>query len=301
MQFLAAYIMKGRMQAILVATTLALLSMRLPPLSIVSSAAVALWTLRNGAKDGLTVLAGSAIASAVLSMLVLGVYQIGLSYSLVLWLPVWLIAIILRETRQMILAVEVAVLLGVAGVLGFFWYQPEPALFWHGLMGTLLQPVIAAQPEVADSVRQYIDAVSHFMTGFIATGSVFGLLFGLFLARWLQAGLYNPGGFRSEYLNLKGHMPLALASVVILAVAGLTDGLISEIAWNILVVLLVLYTFTGTAVLHCLIATSNASRYLLPLFYVTLLLIPHLMALVAFCGLLDTWLNLRNKLKPNGA
>jgi len=41
--------------------------------------------------------------------------------------------------------------------------------------------------------------LAHFMSGVAAAGSVYGLLFGLFLARWWQAALYNPGGFRADY------------------------------------------------------------------------------------------------------
>ena len=68
MQFLAAYIMKGRMQAMTVAAALALLSLVFPPASIVRSASVALVTLRRGATEGLYVLVCACIAAAVLSI-----------------------------------------------------------------------------------------------------------------------------------------------------------------------------------------------------------------------------------------
>ena len=53
MGFLASYIMRGRLQAMIVASTLALLSLIIPPVSVVSSATVALVTLRRGAVEGL--------------------------------------------------------------------------------------------------------------------------------------------------------------------------------------------------------------------------------------------------------
>jgi len=301
-QFLAAFIMKGRMQAMMVASTLALLSLPFPPVSIVSSASVALVTLRKGAVEGLYVLICACLAAALLSMFLLGGYQFALLYGLVLWVPVWLISIVLREGRQLVVAIEIAVLLGIAGVLVFYLYQSEPAKIWHGVLALMIQPMLDAKPDVpVEVIKQSADTFAHIMTGFIAAGTVYGLLFGLFLARWWQAVLYNPGGFRAEFLALKAHAPLAMMTIVLLAVAFLTSGLIAELCWNVLVVLFALYTFIGTAVLHCSFASMKGSRFMVPILYATLLIIPHVMAAVALCGLSDTWLDLRNKLKPNGA
>ena len=100
MNFLAAYIMRGRLQAMMVASSLALLSLMMPPVSIVSSASVALVTLRLGASEGLYVLLCSSVAAGVLGLVLLGNYQFALAYAAVLWFPVWLISIVLREGRH---------------------------------------------------------------------------------------------------------------------------------------------------------------------------------------------------------
>lgn len=301
MQFLAAYIMKGRLQAMTVASTLALLSLLFPPVSIVSSASVALVTLRQGGKEGLFVLAGGCLAAALLSTLLLGSYQFAIIYGLVLWVPVWLIAIVLREGHRLELALEIAVMLGVVMVLGFYWYQSEPAEIWKGLLSVMMQQMLEAQPEMSiDIVKKSAETFAHFMTGAIAAGSLFGVLFGLFLARWWQSRLFNPGGFRTEFLALKGHPQLAIITVLLFVAALLSSGVASELCWNVLLVLLVFYSFVGTAVLHCTFSAMKASRFMVPFLYVTLIALPHVMVLIALCGLSDTWLNLRNKLKPNG-
>ncbi|MGZ4959039.1 MAG: hypothetical protein ACXV7J_07290 [Methylomonas sp.] len=302
MQFLAAFIMKGRMQAMMVASTLALLSLPFPPVSIVSSASVALVTLRRGGQEGLYVLVCACLAAALLSMVLLGGFQFALMYGVVLWVPVWLISIVLREGRQLAVAIEIAVLLGIVGVLGFYLYQPDPAQIWRGVLEAMTQPMLQANPDVsAETVKQSADTFAHFMTGIIAAGTVYGLLFGLLLARWWQAALYNPGGFREEFLALKGHGHLAIGTIAIAALGFLSSGLIAELCWNVLVVLFVLYTFIGTAVLHCSFASMKGARFMVPFLYATLLVIPHVMAAISLCGLVDTWLDLRNKLKPNGA
>lgn len=290
MNFLAAYIMRGRMQAMIVASSLALLSLIMPPVSVVSSATVALVTLRRGAFEGLYVLACSSVAAGLLGFLAIGNYQFALLYVMVLWLPVWLISIVLREGRHLSLAVEIAILIGVLGVMGFYLFTSEPAAMWKAV----LSQMVPADAPVVD-IQRTIDTLAHYMTGIVAAGSVFGLLFGLFLGRWWQANLYNPGGFKQEFLALDTKPRLSIGSVAVVAIALASPGMISEIAWNISILLFVLYTVTGTAVLHTVFAGKKLGRFMVPMLYITLFLIPHAMLLVALVGLSDPWLNLRNK------
>jgi len=296
MRFLADYIMKGRLQAMTVAATLALLSLPFAPASIVSSASVALVTLRRGAKEGLYVLAFACLAATLLSLVLNIGYQFVLLYGLVLWSPVWLIAIILREGRHLGFALEIAVALGLLGVLGFYLYNPQPAQLWGQVLAAMIQPMLDANPEApAEQIKQSTQLFAHFMTGAIAAGTVYSLAFGLFLGRWWQATLYNPGGFRTEFLALRGHKQLAWASICLLAIAGLGTGVLAEVCWNVIVVLVVFYTLVGTAILHAAFASMKSGRFTVPLLYITLAVIPHVMIIIALCGLVDQWLDLRKK------
>ncbi|MGZ8950144.1 MAG: hypothetical protein ACXW01_00735 [Methylobacter sp.] len=275
----------------IVASTLALVSLVMPPVSIVSSASVALVTLRRGAIEGFIVLASSTAVAGVLGFFLLGNYQFVLLYGMVLWVPVWLISIILREGRYLSLAIEIAVLIGVMGVIGFYLYNPEAAEMWKHILSQMVPPNAPVE-----DVQHTLDVLSHYMTGVVAAASVFGLLFGLFLGRWWQALLYNPGGFKQEFLSLNTHPRLAIGSIVVVVIASLSSGVISEVSWNITILLFVLYTFIGTAVLHTVFASMKMGRFIVPMFYVTLFLIPHAMLPVALVGLSDVWLNLRNKI-----
>ncbi|MEY4718339.1 MAG: hypothetical protein RL563_957 [Pseudomonadota bacterium] len=296
MRFLADYIMKGRLQAMTVAATLALLSLAFAPASIVSSASVALVTLRRGAREGLYVLAFACLAATILSLLLNIGYQFVLMYGLVLWTPVWLIAIVLREARNLGFALEIAISLGLLAVLGFYLYQPQTAQFWGQVLATMIQPILDANPEApVEQIKQSAQLFAHFMTGAIAAGTVYSLTFGLFLGRWWQATLYNPGGFKSEFLSMRGHRPFAWASLLLLAVASLGSGALAEFCWNLIVVVVVFYTLVGTAVLHSAFASMKSGRFTVPLLYITLAVIPHVMILMALCGLIDQWLDLRKK------
>ncbi len=289
--FLAEYIMRGRLQAILVAAVLAIVSLAMPPISIVSSASVALVTLRRGAREGLFVLVCSTTVTGVLGYFLLNSFQFGLLYGAVLWAPIWLISIVLREGRYLSLTVEIAVLIGVLGVAGFYLFIEDPAALWQ----SFLPQMIPANAHT-DDIQPILDLLPRYMTGIIAAASVFGLLFGLFLGRWWQALLYNPGGFRQEFLSLTTHPRLAIGTLVVVFIALLSPSMISEVSWNIAILLFVLYSFTGTAVLHTAFASMKMGRYIVPMFYVTMFLIPHALLPVALVGLGDTWMNLRNKI-----
>lgn len=291
MRILADFIMRGRTQAIIVASTLALLSLKFPPISVFSSAAVALVTLRHGAIEGMYILFGASLAAALLGFFVIDNYQFALLYALLLWLPVWVISIILREGRQLSLAVEIAVFIGILGVAGFYLYEPEPAAMWAGLLEQMVQQTNAPIKDV----KGWIDNFSHYMTGMFAAGTVFSLLFGLFLGRWWQSLLFNPGGFKQEYLALSTGRNLAIGSLIILATAYFAAGTLSEIAWNITILLFALYTVIGTSVLHVVFSRTKMSRFAVPLFYVTLVLVPQVLPPVAIVGLIDAWLDLRKK------
>lgn len=290
MGFLASYIMRGRLQAMIVASTLVLLSLKFLPLGILSSAAIALVTLRKGAQEGLYVMLFAIAAAGILGFFIIGDYRFILLYGVVVWLPVWLISIVLREGRNLILTVEITVLIGVIGVVGYYFFNNEPSVMWKHV---LLQMVPAEAP--ADQVEDWADTLSSYMTGVVAAGSVFGLLFGLLIGRWWQAQLYNPGGFRKEYLSLYAPRSLAIASLGIVVLAAANTGIISEVAWNVTILLFVLYIFIGIAVLHSVFSTMAMGRYFVPMLYITLLLVPHAWLPVALIGLSDTWLKIRQK------
>jgi hypothetical protein len=208
-----------------------------------------------------------------------------------MWLPVWLVAVVLRETRNLALAVELAVFVGVLGVAGFYAYTGDPATMWQSAFAPLLEMLPADAP--VEGMRDWITMFSHYMTGVFAASSLCAVLFGLFLGRWWQSVLYNPEGFKREFLSLRTGARLAIGSIIVIIVAETAAGLLAEMAWNITILLFVLYLFIGTSVLHTQLAAMKQSKYLVPMFYITLFFIPHIMLPVALVGLCDAWLNLR--------
>jgi len=290
MKWVAAYIMRGRLEAILLASSLAMISLMFAPLSIFSSGAVALVTLRKGGYEGLIILVISSLAAAVLATLMQVPYTFVLLYVLVLWLPVWLISVVLREGRHISLAVEIAVLIGIVAVVVYYLLNADPGAMWRQVMPRMVPPNAPIE-----NAQEMIDLMAPYMTGIAAAGAVFSMLMGLFLGRWWQALLYNPGGFKQEYLELRAQPRIGIVCVVIIVIAAVSSGAVSEIAWNTTILLAVLYTCIGTAVLHVLFSRMKMSQFAIPMFYITLFLIPHSILPVALIGFSDTWLHIRKK------
>lgn len=274
----------------LVASTLAMLSLMIAPLSVLSSGAVALVTLRNGAYEGFIILLCSSVAAVILATLISVPYLFIVLYVLVLWLPIWLTAIVLREGRHISLAIQIAVLMGVLCVIGYYLFNADPASMWVQVMTKM----VPANAPVEDA-RRMIGLMSPYMTGIAAAGGVFGMTLGLLLGRWWQAILYNPGGFRQEFLALRVQQNMAIATVVIIVAATLSAGKISQIAWNAAILMFVLYTFVGIAVLHAFFSGMKIGQFAVPMFYITLFLIPHTLLPVALVGFSDTWLDIRKR------
>lgn len=289
MGFLATYIMRGRWQAATAVSVLAFFSLFMPPISIVSSAALALVTLRLGAYEGLTVFGISLTGMTALGAM-LGSVSFTALYGLVLWLPIWIVAILLRTGRKLALAIESAVVLGGLSIIGFYLYNPQAAQMWQDILKQMAPANVSL-----DMMQPSVESVAHYMTGIVVAGTVFGWIFALFLARWWQAALYNPGGFRVEYLDLATSPRMALGSIGLVALAAMSSGMVAEVASNLSILVFVLYAFVGTAVAHHILSALKQSRYVIFGFYLTLFLIPHLLIPVALVGVCDAWWKLRDK------
>jgi len=298
MRSLAAFIMRGRAAAVIAVAGLGLVSLLIPLVSLFSSAALALVALRKGAAESAWVLGLSALAVGVLGTGFTGDVYLTILYGLLLWLPIWLTATLLRESGQLALALEGALGLGILAVMGIYLLVREPAQMWQENLQRLIQPMLERAPPGfdPDQVAQSVGFFAHYMSGIAAAGSVMSLILGLLIARWWQATLFNPGGFRAEFVNLRLHRAVAYLGLGSLAAALAGVGSIAEIAWNINLLFFALFLVGGFAILHALLATGRAKKFWLVGIYIAAFIIPHILLPVALLGLSDIWLNWRRRM-----
>lgn len=269
-------------------------------MSYVSGAVIALATLRHGAREGGLVIAGSGLLAGALTLLVVGsVYPVVVFLALT-WVPVWMLALVLRATADQGMVLLVAGALGAIALGAVHLMLTDPAAWWDALLQGFVDDALqGAGPTLAsgagkEQLSALIDNLAPIMTGLVVAGTVLGLVLTLFLARWWHALVDNPGGFGREFRSLtldRRFAPLALAIVLATLMANsLTGGLAGEAAF----IIVVLYMLQGLAVVHSVVNTRGASNgWLVGLYLLLFLLPPQVMLLLALTGFTDVWMNLR--------
>jgi hypothetical protein len=298
---LAAFVMRGRSQAAMGATVPALLALLLPLLSIISSAVVALVTLRKGAVDGLAVGAISAVASALLAYLVLGSPAPVTGFLLLLWLPVWLLGLLLRGSRSLALAVQVSLAFGLLLVVTLYVRLGDPQSQWAEMLRPLAEGFVQSGLLKEPEGQTLVQTMALWLTGIFAAGFYLQLVLALFLARAWQAQLYNPGGFGAELRELRAHWGLGLLSLPLLAWAWMQGAAAPALVRDLALLVLPLWLVQGLAMAHGLVAQARLhGGWLAALYLLLIIAAPQSLMLMALAGLVDVFLDLRGRLGVRG-
>jgi hypothetical protein len=299
---LATFAMRGRSQAAMAATVLAVLALLLPPLSILSSAVVALVTLRRGLADGLAVGAISALASGLLAFLLLGSPAPVLGFLLVLWLPVWVLGALLRALRSLSRVVQLAAGFGLMLLIALYLQMESPELQWAEMLRSMAGGFVEAGILEQTQGEAFVLAMVPWMNGIFAAGFYLQLLLALLLARGWQARLYNPGGFAREFATLRADRFLGLAGLPLLGLLLLQGGDAPAPVRDLGLLLAPLFFFQGLAVAHAVARHAGLHRAWLVALYVLLFLaIPHAQILLVLVGLADVLADVRARLVKPGA
>lgn len=302
MRSLAAFIMRGRSPAALVAATSAVLFLVFPPFLVVSGAALALVTLRQGAIAGISVMALAGLAAVGLVTLVWGAAWPLVRVLAPCWMAVWLLARVLRETVSLSRTFQVAAGLGAAGLLSFYLIWGDPVLWWPNVLESVRRGLVPASGGSAtegaglDALLVALKDWAPYLPGQVISALLWVVLAALLLGRWWQATLFNPGGFRTEFHNLRLGRPLAILTIAVFAI-GVLAG------WpplsNVALILGALYTVQGIALVHAVSFRLQLSPAWLVLFY--LLLVPLLSQAVMALGVADAWADFRQRIRPRAS
>jgi hypothetical protein len=283
MRGLAEYIMSGRRQAVISAVLVGLI----PILNLLSASIVALVILRRGLQAGLMVLLWALLPAAL--RWVSG--DTTVAFALVAMVP---LAYLLRSTGSWPRVILAATALGFALQLSLDWQVTyvESLREAVGELLTMMQSQGASPMLLQDG--ELVPATAEGFTERLLSyyGAYHALVFivVLIVARYYQAMLYNPGGFRAEFhaLRLDTRVMLALFALVLgglAGVAGLED-------WVILLCLAPI--LTGLAVTHAMVADRKAGTLWLVLAYVVLLVAPHVLVMLGFA---DSVVDFRRRYK----
>jgi hypothetical protein len=216
----------------------------------------------------------------------------GAVYLLGLWLPIWVVAGSLRRTTSLPRSILLAALFGGMLIIGFHLVIDDPVGWWEQWLSRFLEE--AAQQPVAEDVRTQLDVLAQNMTGIIGQALSLNLMFCLFIARWWQALLYNPGGFGEEFRRLRLGKVIAAAAALVLLAAGSIQGGIGLLAADLALLAVGVMLMQGLAIAHGLVKSSSAHKGWLVALYFLLLIAPEATAVtLALIGMVDNWTDFR--------
>jgi hypothetical protein len=280
MKGLAAFVMRGRFQALLLAVGSAGSLL----FCWISAAVVALVLLRKGPAAGAWLLAWALLPSGAV------LYAYGDSGPLSLLLGTALLAAVLRSTVSLPLALLACVPVGVLTGLGLSAFG-----------GAYLDQIVQAFGQFLASMEQQLseggeavvlarpDAAQ--VAGILGAGTATGSALCLLLARYWQAALYNPGGFGQEFRAL--YYPPVVALGLALAAVGLASAGSGYRAWAVIAV--VPLALAGLALVHARAVWRGQGRGWLAGFYVAWFLFDPVKLFVVFAAIADSWFKFRQR------
>lgn len=296
MLFLASFILKGQSQAALVAATMAILGLALPPAAWISAAAIVLVTLVNGPKSGLITTALSLAGAALFAFLIFSAPQIAIVFVLLAWLPAWLVAAVLRQTVSLAYSLQILTLISMLAVIMLYLLYPNLGELWREPLDAIVKQMAEQYEDFSlAELKKTEDWIIAFMPGLFASSIMFGTMLSLFLGRWWQAVFYNPGGFGKEFQSLNlGRVSALCAGAILMAAAVIDSVFVVAMA----TVVLVLYGMQALSLLHAAIKIRQLNAVWLFFTYLIMFFIPHVLLLLIMASFVDPWLDIRQRISP---
>jgi len=284
MRFLAEFVMKSRSRAIGSAVVAAFI----PVLSLISGAILALVWLRMGRREGLFVLFWVSLP---------GFYYLLAQNSpdvLLSLLAAAVLAEVLRRTQSWPQLLVTGVALAGMVAIGFQWLPDDIQDEFIRLL--IDQGGLVDYAELSSADQQRLTAMTGLLLNGVITAVQLLLVYvSLFLARWWQATLYNPGGFQEEFHNLR--MPLWFSGALIATILMVAFGV--QVLLPLVPVLIVPLLISGLSLVHGIVAIKQYNSFWLGMLYVLLLFaLPYLSVLLVLIAMADSLMNFRQRLAP---
>ena len=273
MRGLAEFVMKDNRYAAVTVLFLGLV----PLANMLSPVLVGLTIMRRGIAGALLL-----IAWAVIPLLGWSLY--GDAIPLILLFGVGAAAWVLRASDSWQFTLLIAVLVGFF-VEMFLRVQPESMeMLYEQLDQVMVQSDLGIE---ADELRR---EMRDLMPSLIGTVYAFLTTFLVMLSRWMQASLYNKGGFGREFRDLR----ISSKFTTILVAGGFLSnfGLLPT-GWLVYFCLPLL--FAGAGLAHGVVALKRLPKVWLVGFYVILML-PISAQIVILFALCDSWLDFRGRI-----
>ncbi|MEA5444658.1 hypothetical protein VCB98_02360 [Gammaproteobacteria bacterium AB-CW1] len=292
MQAVLGWIMSSRWRAVIGVWLMGAIQW----LSLLGGGLVALVALRQGPAEGAGVAFLAALGLIPFAIMLGAPPWVLPVAALSLWLPVLVMAWALLRTASLARSFQLAALFGAMVVLALHSGDDTARQVGREMIDQWLMPFLEGREQgVPDEAA--LDRLAMLVPGMMAAALTAALIISLILGRWWQAILYNPGGFRAEFHELRhGQFAVLTGGVVfILAAVTTTVPLLDNLA---LVAILVLM-FQGLAVCHAFVHRRKLGGvWLVPVYGLLLPFTVPVMSVMAALAILDNVLDLRGRYAP---
>lgn len=287
MRGLAEFIMRGRWQALAVAV----LGSGSLLFGWISAAAISLVTLRKGIAAGGWLVLWALLPAGIIALMT------GDTGSVLLMLGVYGLAVVLRESVNLSLAILASLPLAI---VGGFVLTTLNGVFLEELVATFNQALAQLeqdlQPEAAQELAFSSLTVSQ-VAALLATGNAVIAVMSLLLGRFWQAALYNPGGFGAEFRALR------LPQVAVVGMVGLASLLWwlgpDWMVWSAAVVMPL--TVVGFALVHAYAVHTGKGATWLTLMYMLWIVLDPAKWVWVGCVVVDAFVDFRARwASPSG-
>lgn len=294
---LARYGVASPWRAALIVAATSLVAL-IPILSLVGVIGLALLVLvgaRMGERANAHVLLVATVVATIFLVIAGQSWLYGVMLLLGQWLPVAIVASVLRHSQRLRTAILVAIGLGIAiGGLTLLMVVSQGEMLQKQFVSQMA-PTFQQQGITPDQLDKTVRNVLPWLPSLI--GGVYTLLIALsiLLGRSWQAALYNPGGFRQEFYSLRFGLPLALVATA-LAVLVFVATPWSAVTMVFLMPIAVAFMLHAVAIAHDGLARRKAHPgWLFAMYVMIVLTLPNSLAGLAVVGMLDAFMNLRGR------
>jgi hypothetical protein len=250
-----------------------------PLLYVLSAALVALTTLRHGLSAGTRVLIAALIGGVISWQLS------GVPLSLLVLTLATLLAVVLRATQSWNRTLLVGSVLGV--VFAFI----AQALFqdqFNSIMASVQEILTGGNAETAE--WQMIEALKPLVGFIILSSQVMEALLSLLLARYWQAGLFNPGGLKVEMHGLRFTWQEAAFLVVAIFVSIVAQP-------GAVMLFGIPFVVVGMALIHGIVAKLKLGGQWVVAMYIALILFNQIiLPLLVLLVLADSIFDIRSRI-----
>jgi hypothetical protein len=209
------------------------------------------------------------------------------------WLPILVLARILRATRSLTLTLQMSVLVALFACCAFFAFSSEPVAFWQDVIAS--NPILRnlKLPEWQAALGLSDIQFAGVMTTLFAIGFWFGLACVILLGYWLFQQLPGKKGEFGRFCELNFGYVIALL-LAITSVAGFAF----DVIWiqSVAGLLFAVFWLQGAAMVHWLHAGGFVPvAVVIAAYAMTLVLFQYLFPALAVLGYTDAWFRYRSR------